>query len=142
MKHLSTALFGLALCFLLSTLGAAQTANFLAVAKIACTPEKITRCTSDDKCESRDASAKDKSEVLVIDFAGKKASVRSGGKQEPFGDIDGDEVTGEERRFSVREPGAADDSKAVKMTLSRSGKLTILIDGNRHRAEATCTPES
>jgi hypothetical protein len=130
----------LGLALALPQLAAAQATNFLTVAKIGCVPDKVTRCSSDDKCESRDASAKDKGEVLVIDFAEKKASVRSGDKVQPFGTIVGDQVTGEERRFSIQ--AGTDVSKAIAITLSRSGKLTLLLDGNRHRAEATCTPAS
>jgi len=142
LKRLSFAPLGLVLALGLPMLAAAQTTNFHTVGKIACTPDKVTRCSSDDKCESRDASAKDKAEVLVIDFTAKKASVRAAGKVQEFGDVAGDEVNGEERRFSIRQPGATDDSKSVKITLSRMGKLTLLLDGNRHRAEATCTAES
>ena len=133
-------LFPLGLALALPQLAAAQATNFLTATKIGCAPDKVTRCSSDDKCESRDASAKDKAEVLVIDFAEKKAGVRSGDKVQPFGTIVGDQVTGEERRFSIQ--AGTDTSKAIAITLSRSGKLTLLLDGNRHRAEATCTPES
>ena len=75
LKRLSFAPLGLVLGLALPMLAAAEATNFLTVAKIGCTPDKVTRCSSDDKCESRDASAKDKAEVLVIDFAAKKASV-------------------------------------------------------------------
>ena len=142
LKRLSFAPLGLAVGLAVPQLAAAQTTNFHTVGKVACVPEKVTRCSSDDKCESRDASPKDKSEVLVIDFTAKKASVRTTEKLQEFGEIAGDEVSGEERRFSIRQPGVTDDSKALKLTLSRSGKLTLLLDSNRHRAEATCTAES
>jgi len=117
---------------------AAQTADFLTVAKIACTPDRITRCSAPDKCESKDATAQDKAELLVIDFAAKKASVRKGGETKAFGDVVDDKVGGEVRSFSVKAGG----SESLAITLTKAGKLTLLLDGDKHRAEATCAAES
>lgn len=119
---------------------AAQTADFLTVAKIACTPDRITRCPAPDKCESKDATAQDKAELLVVDFTAKKASVRKAGQAKEFGDVVDDKVSGEMRTFSVKSGGGSAEMLAI--TLTKAGKLTLLLDGEKHRAEATCAAES
>jgi len=118
---------------------AAQTADFLTVAKIACAPDRITRCSAPDKCESKDASPQDKAELLVIDFAAKKAAVRKSGETKPFGDVVDEKVSGDIRSFSVKAGGG---SESLAITLTKEGKLTLLLDGDKHRAEATCAAES
>lgn len=105
-------------------------------------PDSVTRCDANGKCETRQASAKDKSEVLVIDFTVKKVSIRAGDKRQDLGDVSDDKVEGEERRFTVRPPGAADTARMASVTLTRGGKLTLVFDGNRQRAAATCAPEA
>lgn len=131
----------LALGLALAPAAAAQ-ADFMTAPKIGCVPDTVTRCDADNKCETRDASAKDKSEVLVIDFGSKKVSIRAGDKTQELGEVTDDKVDGEVRRFSVRPPGAADATRMASVTLTRAGKLTLSFDGDRQRAAATCSPES
>jgi hypothetical protein len=116
---------------------AAQTPDFLTAKKVACVPDRIVTCTAPDKCTSKDATAQDKAEVLVIDFAAKKASVRKGGNTEAFGDVTDDKVEGEVRAFSVKS-----GNETMPMRLAKDGKITLLLDGEKERAEATCTAES
>jgi hypothetical protein len=133
-----------ALCLALGVLAApaaAQQGDFLTAKKIACVPDHVTRCSAPDKCETKEASARDKSEVLVIDFEAKKSAVRKDGKEEPFADIVEDKVEGDLRSFLMREPGSTDNAKAIAVTISKTGKLTLKLDGDRHRAEATCRAE-
>ena len=138
MKPQLIAAFGLAFGIALPQ-AAAQTADFLTVKKIACTPDRITRCTAPDKCESKDATMQDKLEVLIIDFAAKKASVRKSGDTKEFGDVVDEKVDGDVRKFSVKAGGAGE---ALAISLTKEGKLTLLLDGDKHRAEATCAAES
>ena len=142
LTRLVSAPLALALGFAVAPLAAAQT-NFLTVPKVACTPDTVTRCSAADKCETRPASDKDKNEALVLDFAAKKASIRAPDKSQELGEIAGDTVVDGERRFTVRQPGATDDSRAVKIALKGDGKLTLFMgDGNLNRANATCKPEA
>jgi hypothetical protein len=55
--------------------------------KVACTPESVTRCEAADKCTTRPASARDKGEVLVIDFGAKAASINRNGATKKFADV-------------------------------------------------------
>jgi hypothetical protein len=132
---------GLALALALPQPAAAQT-DFTKAPKVACTPDSVTRCEAADKCTTRSASARDKTEVLVIDFAGKQASVRKGDQTKRFGDVIDDKVEGELRSFAVAESGRGGQGEKLGATLSKSGKLTLLLGGNGNKAEATCTAES
>jgi hypothetical protein len=116
---------------------AAQTADFLTAKKVACVPDRIIRCDAANKCETKDATAADKTEVLVIDFTVKKASVRKAGKEEPFGDVADDKVEGELRTFAVKS-----GNESMAMRLTKAGALTLLLEGEKNRAEATCSAES
>ncbi|HEY7610826.1 MAG TPA: hypothetical protein VIF14_16475 [Alphaproteobacteria bacterium] len=141
MKPQLSAALGLVLAVALAQPAAAQT-DFMKAPKIACTPDSVTRCEAANKCTTRPASPGDKSEVLVIDFAGKKASVRKGGETKDFADIVQDEVSGDVRRIAVTEIGKSGQGDKLSMTLSKSGKLTLDIGGNGNKAEATCIAES
>ncbi len=134
------AALALAAAFALPPPAAAQ-ADFLAAPKVACAPESVTRCTAADQCTTRAASARDKTEVLVIDFGGKKAAVRRADGMKPFADIVEDQVSGEQRRFSLVESGSGGGER-LAAALSRAGKLTLVLDKAGSKAEATCTVES
>jgi hypothetical protein len=118
---------------------AAQT-DFLKVAKVACTPESVTRCTEPGKCTTRAASAGDKTETLIVDFAGKKVTIRKGGDAKPFADVADEQVNGDVRRFVVAESGGS--GAKLEASLTRAGKLTLLVGKDGGKAEATCTAES
>jgi hypothetical protein len=115
-------------------------ADFLKAPKVACAPDSVTRCSAADKCTTRPASAKDKSDLLVIDFAAKKAAVRRAGEAKPFAEIVEEQVSGEERRFTLAQPG--NSGERLRATLSKSGKLSLAIGGDGNRAEAVCIVES
>lgn len=141
MKTLSSALLGLGCGLALAQPAAAQS-DFLTAPKVACAPDSVTRCTAADACTTRPASARDKAEILVIDFAGKKVSVRKDGDTKPFGNVIDEQVSGGLRRFAVTESGRSGGGEKLAMTLSQSGKLTLLIGSDGNKAEATCVAES
>jgi hypothetical protein len=119
----------------LPQLAAAQ--DLTAAQKIACTPDSVTRCEAADKCSTKPASARDKSEVLVIDFGAKTASIRRNGEAKKFADVIDEGVSDGARKFSLAEGGKTDGPK-LGGTLDKSGKLTLSIDQNGSKALATC----
>ncbi|MCW5772853.1 MAG: hypothetical protein KIT16_14510 [Rhodospirillaceae bacterium] len=136
MKSLAFAPLGLVLGVALVPVAAAQNA-LLTAPKVACTPDRMTRCTAADQCTTTAATAKDKTEVLVIDFAAKKASIRKNGQAKEFGAVIDETVEGGIRKFAVGQ-----GSQKMLMTLTGDGKLTLMMGGAGNRAEATCTAES
>lgn len=122
-----------AVALALAAPAAAQT-DFTAAAKVECTPESVTRCEAPDKCTTRPASARDRGEVLILDFAGKKASIRRGGEVKEFATISGDKVEDGLRRIEM---AASGNTESLAMTLAKDGKLTVLV-GNGNKAEAIC----
>jgi len=137
--HPSRLLAGLVLAAAVSAPALAQT-DFLEAPKVACLPDSVTRC-SNGQCTTRPATQRDKADVLVIDFATKKVSIRRGGEARPFADIVEHERAGGERRFVLGEPGKAGGER-VKGSLTKAGKLTLEIGTDGSRGEATCTAES
>jgi len=140
-KFATLACAGLAASLLLAAPASAQI-DFLKAPKVACAPESVTRCSAADKCTTRPASAKDKADLLVIDFAAKKAAVRRGGEAKPFADIVDEQVNGDERRFALARPGKSGDGVKLRAVLSKSGKLSLITGGDGNKAEASCTAES
>lgn len=133
--HVSAAL-GAALTLALAGSATAET-DLTAAPKVSCTPESVTRCEAADKCTTRPASARDKGEVLVLDFAAKIASVKRGSESKKFADLVEDTVAGGERKFALAEGGKADGMKLAG-TLTKDGKLTLAIDQNGSKALALC----
>lgn len=119
---------------------AAAQANLLTAQKLACTAVSTTTCTALGKCTNEPASAKDKAEILVVDIAGKVASVRKDGKLEKFADILEDKVSGDVRTIVMGEAGKADGEKVPAM-LAKDGKLTLELDKDGSKAEARCVAE-
>ena len=119
----------------LPPLAAAQ--DLTAAEKVACTPDSVTRCEAADKCSTKPATARDKSEVLVIDFGAKAASIRRNGEARKFADVIDEGVSDGARKFSLAEGGKADGLKLAGM-LDKAGKLTLTIDRNGSKAQATC----
>jgi len=136
MKTFGISLLGLA-CF--ASAAAAQ--DLTAAPKVACTPDSVTRCEAADKCATKPATARDKSEVLVIDFGAKTASIRKNGEARKFADVVEQGVSDGVRRFSLAEGGKSDGLKLAG-TLDKSGKLTLAIDRNGSKAVASCAVQS
>lgn len=115
--------------------------DFATVGKVQCVPDKVTRCTEPGKCTTRDASANDKSQVLVIDFSGKSVSMRRGEQARPVGKITEDKLEGDVRLVVMSEGDGA-NARIARMKLAKGGKLSIDFGGAGGSAEATCTAES
>jgi hypothetical protein len=113
----------------------AQT-DFTAATKVECTPESMTRCTAPDKCTTQPASARDKSEIMIIDFAAKKASIRRGSEVKEFAAISADSVEGGVRRITLT---AAGSGNTLTMTLTKDGKLMVPLGSGGNKADAVCT---
>ena len=119
---------------------AARTGGLLAAASVVCTPERVTRCDAAGKCTSRDAIARDRQDLLVIDFAAKEAFERNGGKRSKVGPVIEDRVESGVRRFGIR-----DGSEVTQMSLTADGELTLTSveeGGRKHIAHARCTAGS
>ena len=131
---------GVLLGIALPQLAAAQS-DPLTAKKLSCVPDKFTRCAADDKCETREASARDKAQPLIIDTETKAVVVRRENNQErAFGTIVDDKVAGEVRTLTLREPGDPNKPASITLAITRAGKLTMTSNEGRRRAEATCSP--
>lgn len=138
MIHPSRLLAGLALTAAVSAPVLAQT-DFLKAPSVACLPDSVTRCAN-GQCTTRPATQRDRADALVIDFATKKVSIRRGGEARPFADIVEHEQGDDERRFVLGEPGKGGGER-VKATLTKAGRLTLVIGTDGSKGEATCTAE-
>jgi hypothetical protein len=121
----------------LPQIAAAQT-DFATVGKVACVPDTVTRCSEPGKCTTRDASAKDKAQVLIIDFAGKQVTMKRGEEARPVGTVTEDKVDGGVRHIVMKEG----EARTARMKLGKDGKLSIDFGGAGNKAEATCTAAS
>jgi len=120
---------------------AAAQSDPLTTKKLSCIPDKFTRCAADDKCETREATARDKTQPLVIDTETKQVAVRrEDNRERAFGTIVEDKVAGDVRTLTLREPGDPSKPASITLTITRAGKLTMTSDQGRRRAEATCSP--
>ena len=120
---------------------AAAQSDPLTAKKLSCVPDKFTRCAADNKCETREASERDKATPLIIDAETKQVVVRREDRQDrAFGTIVDDKVAGDVRTMSLREPGDPNKPASITLTITRAGKLTMTSDQGRRRAEATCSP--
>jgi hypothetical protein len=139
-RTLSAALAFAAALAALPQLAAAQT-DFATAAKVACVPDKVTRCSEPGKCTTRDASPKDKGQVLVIDFAGKSVAMKRGEQAREIGKVTEDKVEGGVRTIVMKE-GEGPNGRTAHMKLGKDGKLSIDFGGAGNKAEATCTAAS
>jgi len=132
-KIVSSAFAGLVSIIALAQPAAAQ--DLTTAAKVECVPVSVTRCTEPGKCTTRQATDRDKSDVLVIDFTAKKASMRRGTETRQGGDVVEDKVVDGVRRV-VMTAGSRGDK--INITLTKEGKLAI-DRGGGNTADATCT---
>lgn len=140
MKTRSLLIAGVLLGVALPQMAAAQS-DLLTARKLSCVPDKFTRCAADDKCETREASARDKATPLIIDAETKQVVVRREDRQDrAFGTIVDDKVAGDVRTMSLRETGDPNKPASITLTITRAGRLTMSSDQGRRRAEATCSP--
>jgi hypothetical protein len=128
MRPIPAAAFALA-----SALSAAAPAAAAPSGKLLCSPETVSRCAEPGKCETRPASARDKEELLLLDFAAKKASIRRDGKDTAFGDIGEIREDGGKSHFTVKE-----GPDPIVMVLHPDGRLDGELDGGQRRFVARC----
>lgn len=140
MKPISSLASVLGIAFVLGAPGAAfaQT-DFLTAKKLTCTPDRMARCDEAGKCEFRDAGERDKKQPLVIDFETKKANIRDGEKEKPFGVVLEDKVEGETRKLAIGQSEKAERAEALEFTLEKTGKMTGTREKGRIKMEVTCT---
>ena len=137
MKRPRTAALALAALVAMPSLAAAET-DFATAGKIACVPDSVTNCSEPGKCTTREASANDKAQVLVIDFTAKTVAMRRGTEERPVGKVTEDKAEGGVRTI-VMDEGGGDKSRTLRMTLTKDGKLSILFGADGDKAEATCS---
>ncbi len=140
-RPLSAALAFAAALAALPQIAAAET-DFATVGKVACVPDTITRCTEPGKCTTRDASERDKSQVLIIDFAGKQVTMKRGEESRPVGKVTEDKMDGGVRTIVMTEGDPGKGGRVANMKLGKDGKLSIDFGGAGNKAEATCTAAS
>jgi len=121
-------------------------ADLLTAKKFSCAPDRVTRCSAENKCETKDATERDKTQLLLIDAEAKQASMRREGQERPAAaaraGVVEDKTEGDVRKIVLRESGEGSRQRVMTLTLTRAGKLTMSSDEGRQRAEATCTPVS
>ena len=114
-------------------------ADMLTAPRLACVAQSVTRCSAKGKCATQPASAKDRAEILVVDFRLKTARVRRKGAMRPFAEIVSERVEGGERRFVLEEVGS---NTRIDVAVSKSGRLTLAIGRDGDGAVAACTAAS
>jgi len=118
----------------------AQT-DFLTIKKIACAPDRMTRCKSVGvECESKDASPSDKAQLLVIDFENKKVAMRRKAEERPFGLVLEDKVAGDVRTVVLGRGDKPDTKDTLAFTLRKDGKMDGTREEGRIKMETTCVP--
>jgi len=132
---LPIAALGLAAALALPQPASAQ-ADVLTAKKLVCTPDKVTRCKSAGvECETKEASARDKTQPLIFDFESKKGVMRRDGNERPVGDISDDKVEGEVRTLTLGGGGQTPLAFRIKKDGKTEGART---DGTL-KMEITCT---
>jgi hypothetical protein len=123
------------------SLPAAAETDFLKAPKVACAPDRMTRCKSPgSECETREASEGDKKQLLVIDFTAKKAVMRRERGERPYGDVGEEKVEGDTRVIVlVRERGERKTSLTFR--LKGNGKMESTQNEGRVKLEISCVAE-
>jgi hypothetical protein len=118
---------------------AASAQDVLTAKKLACTPDKVTRCKSAGvECESKEATARDKTQPLILDFAGKKGLMRREKEERPVGDITDDKVEGEVRVVVLGGPGG---QVPLTFRIKKDGKTEGVRRDGTLTMEISCKPE-
>jgi hypothetical protein len=116
----------------------AAAADITTTKSMSCVPGKGARCTDEGKCKWREASARDKTQILVVDFASKTASIQRGDKRKKMGDVVGDKVTGDVREVVISRTGKRDPRNEMVLLVKASGAFTGWRAAKRMRFEGTC----
>lgn len=111
-------------------------ADVLTAKKLVCTPDKVTRCKSAGvECETKEATARDKTQPLIFDFDGKKGLMRREGNERPVGDISEDKVEGEVRTLTLGGGGQT----PIAFRIKKDGKTEGARSDGTLKMEITCT---
>jgi len=120
----------------------AQT-DFLTAKKLSCAPDRMHRCKAPgQECESRDASASDKQQPLILDFEAKKVAMQRGGETRPFGLVLEDKVEGDTRKVKIGRGDDPNTKETLDFVLAKDGKMVGTRDEGKIKMETTCTPVS
>jgi hypothetical protein len=118
---------------------AAAAQDVLTAPKLACTPDKVTRCKAAGvECETKEATARDKTQPLIFDFAGKKGLMRREKEERPVGDITDDKVEGEVRVVVLGGPGG---QVPLTFRIQKDGKTEGGRSDGTLKMEISCKPE-
>ncbi len=116
----------------------AEQADLTKVDAVTCTPDRIARCKQDGTCQWRDATARNKQELLVIDFKAKTASFRYKEQNRGGGVILDDKTEGDARRFVISKDKSRNPRTTMELSLDKAGKLTGTRNAGRVKFEGTC----
>jgi hypothetical protein len=131
---LALAALGLATALALPQPAAAQ-ADVLTARRLVCTPDKVTRCKSAGvECETREATARDKTQPLVFDFEAKKGLMRREGNDRPVGDLSEDKVEGDVRTLVLGGGGQV----PLSFRINKDGKTEGTRSDGTLKMEITC----
>lgn len=133
----SIAALGLAAALALPQAASAQT-DVLTAKKLVCTPDKMMRCKSVGvECETKEATARDKTQPLIFDLEAKKALMRREGNDRPVGDVTEDKVEGEVRTIVLSGGGQT----PLTFRVAKSGKTEGARADGTLKMDITCKGE-
>lgn len=105
---------------------------------ITCAPDRIARCKKDGDCEWKSASARDKEQLLVVDFKAKTASFMFKGKRRGGGLVLEDKMNGGSRAFVISKDETRNPRTTMELAIDKAGKMTGTRNAGRVKIEATC----
>lgn len=112
-------------------------AEVLTAKKLVCLPDKITRCKSaNTDCETKEATARDKTQPLTFDLEGKKGLMRRNNNDAPVGDITEDKVDGGVRILVLAGPGG---QTPITFRVQKDGKTEGTRADGQLKMEISCT---
>ena len=112
-------------------------ADVLTAKKLVCLPDKITRCKSaNTDCETKEATARDKTQPLTFDLEGKKGLMRRNNNDAPVGDITEDKVEGDVRILVLAGPG---NQTPITFRVQKDGKTEGTRADGQLKMEISCT---
>jgi hypothetical protein len=116
---------------------APATGDVTGASQITCEVQRMAGCHADGECEWKSASARQKAELLQVNFESGEAFFSRAGKARRFGYLVKNEKAGNFRRFHIaRKQNETDIKRMMVMQLRVDGALT----GSRGRSkfEAMC----
>lgn len=115
----------------------AAEADLTKVDTITCLPDRTARCKN-GQCTWKDASARAKQELLVIDFKAKTAAFQYQGKNRGGGIVFDDKVEDGKRHFVISKDETRNPRTTMTAAVDKAGKLTLDRGAGSFKAEGTC----